>query len=91
MFKNVNHVKKNKTSNNYTKQPLEITITTDKHYQQVFLDKVKYIWFLTTHKGHKYVLTIQGVLTKFSNTTQKPNHEANQVVHNFVILFVYLH
>lgn len=31
MFKNVNHVKKNKTSNNYTKQPLEITITTDKH------------------------------------------------------------
>lgn len=80
---------KNKTSNKHTKQPMVITSTADKPFQKIFMDIVGPLPI--THKGNKYVLTMQDDLTKFSIATPMVCHEANTVAHSFVNSFVCIH
>jgi len=80
---------KNKTSNKHTKQPMVITSTADQPFQKLFMDIVGPL--PVTHKGNKYVLTMQDDLTKFSIATPMVCHEANTVGHSFVNSFVCIH
>jgi len=66
-----------------------ITSTADKPFQKIFMDIVGPI--PVTHKGNKYVLTMQDDLTKLSIATPMVSHEANIVAHSFVNSFVCIH
>jgi transposase InsO family protein len=75
-----------------TREPLAITDTSQKPWQKVYLDIVGGKNALpTTQRGHKYILTFQDDLTKFSEAFPLETQSANEVAKVFVENIVLRH
>lgn len=72
-----------------TKMPMNITSTSQKPFERVFLDIVGPM--VSTHKNNKYILTFQDDLTKYSEAIPIPNAEANTVAEAFVTRVICTH
>lgn len=72
----------NKTSRITYKSPMEITSTSSKPFEKLSMDIVGPLPL--TEDGHKYILTMQDDLTKFSNAIPISNREADTIADEFV-------
>lgn len=80
---------KNKLDRFKTKQAMEITTTSSKPFEKIFMDVVGPLTL--TERGNKFIITLQDDLTKFSKAFAVPNHEAETIarklVENFICTF----
>lgn len=80
---------KNKLVRKKNRAPMEITTTSSKPFEKIFIDVVGPLPL--TENGNKFILTLQDDLTKFSRAYAIPNHEtetiAKKLVENFICTF----
>lgn len=81
-IKNCKSCQLNKTSRRRNKAPMEITSTSHQPFEPLALDICGP--FPITEEGHRFVLTMQDDLTKFSYAVPLPNHEAITVADNLI-------
>lgn len=72
---------KNKISR-YTKMPMEITTTSEKPFDKIFLDIVGP--FPISNKGNRYILTLQDDLSKYIAGIPIPNQEVSTIAKKLV-------
>lgn len=77
----------NKTNFKPTKQPMEITTTSEKPFQRLAIDIVGPLPI--TEQGNRFIITAQDDLTKYSFAIAVPNHEAETVVEKLLYIFAY--
>lgn len=85
-IKNCDSCQKNKLVRKKNKNPMEITTTSSKPFERIFLDIVGPLPL--TENGNKFILTLQDDLTKFSRAFAIPNHEAETIARKFVEGFI---
>jgi len=68
---------RNKTANQFIKEPMVITTTSTKPFENNFMDIVGPL--PKSHKGNVLILTLQDDLYKFAWAVPMINHEANKV------------
>lgn len=76
---------RNKTNFNPTKQPMEITSTSDKPFQKLAIDIVGPLPL--TEAGNRFILTAQDDLTKYSFAEPLPNHESLTIAKTLTKIF----
>lgn len=81
-IKNCHSCQINKTLRRRNKAPMEITSTSHKPFERLALDICGP--FPITENGHRFILTMQDDLTKFSHAICIPDHEAITVAENLV-------
>lgn len=84
--KNCPSCQKNKLVRKKTKNPLEITTTSERPFEKVFLDIVGPLPL--TEFGNKYILTIQDDLTKFTQAYAISTHDTKTIANHFVHRFI---
>lgn len=68
------------------KEPMQITTTSSKPFEKVFLDVVGPL--PVTENGNQYIITLQDDLSKFSQAFAAPNHKAVTIALLFVQNFI---
>lgn len=77
----------NETNFRPTKQPMEITTTSEKPFHRLAIDIVGPL--PVTEQGNRFIITAQDDLTKYSFAFAIPNHEAQTIVEKLLFIFVY--
>lgn len=77
----------NKTNFKPTRQPMEITSTSDKPFDKIFIDVVGPLPL--TENGNRFIITAQDDLTKFSFAQSVHNHESLTIAKTLTKLFMY--
>lgn len=85
--KNCKSCQINKTNFKPTKQPMEITSTSEKPFERLALDIVGPLPI--TEGGNRFILTAQDDLTKFSFAEPIPNHESKTIATTLTKIITY--
>ena len=84
--KNCKSCQLNKLTRKKTKVPMEITTTSNKPFEKIFMDIVGPLTM--TENGNKYILTIQDDLSKYSLAIPIETTDAKTVCEKFVEYFI---
>ncbi|KAK9687374.1 Integrase zinc binding domain [Popillia japonica] len=85
--KNCQSCQINKTNFKPTRQPMEITSTSDKPFDRLAIDVVGPLPI--TEEGNRFIITAQDDLTKYSFATPVPNHESKTIAKTLTHIFTY--
>lgn len=86
-IKTCDSCQKNKTNFKPTKQPMQITTTSEKPFERLALDIVGPLPI--TEHGHRFILTSQDDLTKYSFAIAIPNHESLTIAKSLTKIITY--